>query len=100
MSRRTGHYEPDREAFPAEAYKLKGDRYAIAWRILGWHVEPDADTEWTGIMERTGDVVAVMFGDDFRHLYDPTDFEPLGDLDFCLECGQVGCTHDGRERAS
>lgn len=54
------HYESDATAFPAEAYRLKGDRYAVAWRLLGWHVEPDDDTEWDGLEKRTGQVYDWM----------------------------------------
>ena len=51
MTRR--HYEPDEETFGADAYTVEG--YAgIAWRVWGWETEPDEDTEWTGIEERTG----------------------------------------------
>lgn len=43
-------------------------------------------------------VIVVMVGDDYRHTVDIEDLILLDDLDYCAECGQVGCTHDGRER--
>jgi hypothetical protein len=84
-------YESDDEKFNAPAYKLKGDKYAIAWRIYGWQTEPDEDTEWSGIYNRTGMVIAVMVGDDRKHVYDPDDFEPINEEDYCSGCGQIGC---------
>ena len=90
-------YETDTDAFPADAYTV--DRYVgIAWLVLGWETEPDEDTEWTGYLMRTGNVVCVMIGDDRRHSVEPDDLIALDDLAYCAECGQVGCGHDGRER--
>ena len=43
-------------------------------------------------------VYMVMVGDDHKHLIDKDDIEELGELDYCAECGQIGCTHDGRDR--
>ncbi len=45
-----------------------------------------------------GKAVMVMVGDDKEHLECVEDIEELDDLDYCLECGQIGCTHDGRDR--
>jgi hypothetical protein len=42
--------------------------------------------------------VVVMVGDDQRLTYDMEDLTPLPDEAFCGECGQIGCTHDGKER--
>ena len=25
---------------------------------------------------------------------------PLGELDYCASCGQIGCAHDGRDRGA
>lgn len=90
-------YEPDHESFPAEAYSVEGYR-GVAWRVYGWEVEPDDDTHWSGYEARTGRVVCVMVGDDRRHTFEPDALTPLGELDYCASCGQVGCTHDGRDR--
>lgn len=43
-------------------------------------------------------VVAHMIGDDHPFTFDIEDLEPIGDLDYCAQCGQIGCTHDGRDR--
>jgi hypothetical protein len=46
----------------------------------------------------TGNVILVMVGDDREHSIDPDDVSALGENDYCHECGQIGCTHDGRDR--
>ena len=92
MGRR--HYEQDAETFSADAYAVAGHD-GVAWRVLGWETEPDEDTEWSGYEVRTGQVAAVMVGDDHRYYFDPDDLTPLKREEYCGECGQVGCTHDG-----
>lgn len=94
---RTKHYEEDDTTFPADAYTVRGYR-GIAFYVLGWETAPDADTEWTGIEERTGQVIAIMVGDDHRHVVDPNDLTPIAREAYCGECGQVGCSHDGLDR--
>lgn len=94
---RRPNYEADEATFPADAYAVKGYR-GVAWRVYGWEMQPDEDTEWSGYEERTGKVVAVMVGDDRRFTFDPDELTPLADLDYCAVCGQVGCAHDGRDR--
>lgn len=42
-------------------------------------------------------VVAVMVGDDREHIVDIDDLTPIDEENFCAECGQIGCFHDGRE---
>jgi hypothetical protein len=96
--RRTPHYEDADDTFTADAYTVSGWGRGIAWRVYGWETEPDQDSEWTGEEVRTGRIVVVMIGDDRRFVVDPEDVTPLADLDYCAECGQVGCTHDGRDR--
>lgn len=91
-----GH-EADSETFIADAYSVRGYS-GIAWYVLGWETEPDEDTEWSGMEERTGRVVAIMVGDDSKFSFDEDDVEPLEREDYCGECGQVGCTHDGYDR--
>ncbi len=93
------HYESDDKAFPADAYTVSGYR-GIAWNVMGWEIAPDADTEWSGIEGRTGDVVAVMVGNDRYFTFSPDDVTALDRADYCGSCGQVGCGHDGLERAS
>jgi hypothetical protein len=43
-------------------------------------------------------VFVVMVGDDKRHRVRRDELRRLDELDYCAECGQVGCTHDGRSR--
>ncbi len=43
-------------------------------------------------------VHVVMVGDDRTHVVYRDDLRPLKDADYCHECGQVGCAHDGAER--
>jgi hypothetical protein len=79
--------------------------------VLGWEVEPgaaewydDDAKEWVFDEEpepvRTGRVIVVMIGDDRHHTVDEDDVQPLAREDYCGECGQVGCTHDGLARAA
>lgn len=92
------HYESDDETFSADAYTVA--RYSgIAFRVLGWETEPDEDTEWSGYEVRTGNVVAVMIGDDYHHIVDQDDITPLDRAAYCGECGQIGCGHDGYDRS-
>lgn len=94
------HYVNDETAYPYEnAYAVEGWR-GVAWRVYGWQTAPDEDTEWSGIEERTGLLVCVMIGDDEPHTFEPGEVARLDDDDYCAVCGQIGCTHDGRERAS
>jgi hypothetical protein len=61
--------------------------------------EPDEDTEWTGYEhEDYGLVVCVMVGDDHKFTFDIDDLTPLEREEFCGECGQIGCFHDGLDR--
>lgn len=95
MARNRPSFERDDETFPDEArYRLKRGP-AVAWYIWGWETEPDEDT---GMEVRTGRILATMVGDDRRESFDPEDFEVIGELDYCASCGQIGCTHDARER--
>jgi len=91
------HYESDAESFKADAYTVRGYR-GIAFHVYGWETAPDTDTEWTGIEERTGRVIAVMVGDDAQHAVNLEDIAPLECEAYCGSCGQIGCTHDGLDR--
>ena len=91
-------YAEDEARWPDDArYRLKGFD-GVAWFTLGWEVEPDEDTEWTGIVHRTGRVLAVMVGDDRVESFDPDELVLIGELEYCAVCGQIGCCHDGRIR--
>lgn len=95
MSRGRYHYEAAEEY--SGAYMVKGWR-GVAWRVRGWQTEPDEDTEWSGDENRTGQLVIVMIGDDSQHLVDPEDVQKIERAEYCGECGQIGCSHDGYER--
>jgi uncharacterized protein YlxP (DUF503 family) len=64
----------------------------------------DADIErrrvlWDcSLVSSDSQVRAVMVGDDREHIVDIDDLTELGELDYCAECGQIGCAHDGRDR--
>jgi hypothetical protein len=87
------HYEEDDVAFSEDYYRIAGWG-AIAFRVLGWETKPDEDTDWSGYEVRTGRVLAVMVGDDYRHSVDPDGLTPLASDEFCHSCGQIGCGHN------
>jgi len=89
------NYEADEQAFPAEAYTVRGYS-GVAWRVYGWEVVRTEDTEWDGVEERTGRVLCVMVGDDRRFTFELDELTPLDEQDYCASCGQVGCMQDGK----
>lgn len=91
------NYE-DAPEYDADAYRVEGYG-AVAWYVRGWETEPDEETEWTGIEERTGRLVCVMVGDDKRFTFEPSEVTPINRADYCGECGQIGCTHDAYDRS-
>ena len=95
---RNSNYDEAPE-YPANAYRINGWAAGIAWYVLGWETEPDQDTEWSGIEERTGNLVCRMIGDDRDFSVDPEDVTALERDEYCGECGQVGCCHDGLDRS-
>src|SRR5262245_29002075 len=95
---RRKHYETDDETFNAYAYRVDGYG-GIAWSVLGWETEPDEDTEWSGYEVRTGNVIARMIGDDRNFSFEPEELRPLEREEYCGECGQIGCFHDGLDRS-
>jgi len=79
---------------------------AVSWRLLGWHAEwvpimcyctDDDGNEYeteSGEFEQEADcskVVAVMVGDDRKHIVDRDDIELIPEDSFCRSCGQIGC---------
>jgi len=94
---RRPNYEVDDATFPADAYTVQGYK-GVAWRVYGWELGLDPDGTDPDDMVRSGRVVCVMVGDDRRFKFEPEELTPLDDLDYCASCGQVGCSHDGRER--
>ena len=87
---RRKNYEPAEE-YSADAYAVGGWGKGIAWYVLGWETEPDEDTEWSGIEERTGNLICVMVGDDKQFSIDPSDVTEIDPESICRECGQIGC---------
>jgi hypothetical protein len=85
-------YESDDKTFGADAYKVKGYQ-GIAWNVLGWELEANEDTVWTGEYEQTGKVLAVMVGDDSVFTFEESDLTPIDENAFCHGCGQIGCGH-------
>ena len=87
-------YEVD-PTYNADAYQI--ERHGgIAWHVLGWEVVADEDTEWTGQYVRTGEMLAVMGGDDSVWTFPPDAITPLAEGAYCGGCGQIGCGHGGR----
>jgi len=76
-------------------YSVNGYR-GIAWYLVGPEMVDTEETWWDGCQEPTGNVVCVMVGDDRRFTFNPSELTPLADEDYCSECGQIGCTADGR----
>lgn len=71
----------------------------VAVRMVGPVTVRDDDYDWTGLEHPDENMVrVVMIGDDHEHIVDRADLVPLDSLDYCAECGQVGCTADGRDR--
>ena len=89
---KTKHYE-SAEEYQADAYRIDGWS-GIAWSILGWETEPYEDTERSGYERRTGNLIAVMIGDDREFPVDPDDVSELQPEDYCCVCGQIGCHHN------
>jgi len=92
---------------PGVAFWLSG--YATTWTEESWTLDcpedHDPDHEHEGCcylysepeeVTRDDMVCAVMVGDDRTHLIDVADLILISEEDYCHECGQTGCTADGR----
>jgi len=78
-------------------YTVEGWSGGIAFYLLGPAMIRDSDYEWTGMEYPDPQMVrAVMVGDDKVHTVDKDDLRLIADDDYCHECGQIGCTADGR----
>lgn len=75
--------DDDPELYPHAAI---GD---TAWCDGSCQTETVEDHEW---------VRAVMVGDDRVFEIEVSDLTVIDEDDYCAECGQIGCGHDGRER--
>lgn len=93
-------YDEDPERFPEDVRyreRRKGAA-AVAWTVLGWECETDEDTAWSGCVNRTNTVLAIMVGDDTIHRFEAYDLIPIAREAYCGSCGQIGCCADGLER--
>lgn len=72
-------------------YVAEGWSAGVAWRVTHWETEADEDTEWTGIENPTGLLVAHMVGDDRDFRFEPDQLTPIDEDAYCSCCGQVGC---------
>jgi hypothetical protein len=53
------HYESDDATFNADAYTVRGWGQGIAFYVLGWEIEPDEDTEWSGMALKAEPITEV-----------------------------------------
>jgi len=72
------------------------DFAGVALRLRGPVELYDLETDET--VDDADRVRVVMVGDDREHVVFHEDLRPLDEADYCAECGQIGCTHDGRDR--
>lgn len=75
-------------------YTVDGFHSGIAFYLIGYHVEyGDVIDDWEEAeeIEDRDRVVAVMVGDDRRHIIDVSDLKLLEEDAYCSCCGQVGC---------
>jgi hypothetical protein len=83
------------------AVKVKGWK-GVAFNVLGPEmVEQDPENAWwTGgeLAPHECNVRVVMVGDNKVHIVDKDDCTEIPEEDYCHECGQIGCTHDGLDR--
>jgi hypothetical protein len=93
------HYETDIPDPYPDAVSIPSIVNGVAWYVMGWQTEPDEDTEWTGIENRTGQMVVKMVGDDTHYLCEPDEIIQIEREDYCSVCGQMGCSHDGYDRS-
>lgn len=70
---------------PIMCYLLDGD---------GNEVEQESG-EYDQVEDRDN-VIAVMIGDDRKHIVAVEDLTEINEEQFCHSCGQIGCQHDGR----
>jgi len=80
------------------AVRIKGWS-GVAFRILGPEMTEVEDELGYPDLEPSQDRVRVrMVGDDKVHIVDKDDCTEIPEEDYCHECGQIGCTHDGLDR--
>ena len=86
-----------------KAYRVKSFQ-GVACRIVGYPQRleyndfADEGGDWEDDVD-CGDVLVCMVGDDANHRVPLSSCEVINDLDYCGVCGQIGCSHDGRDRS-
>ncbi len=104
------------DSYP-DAVAISSQCAGVAWWVRGWETEQiedwsfweavadedgedavpdDAEPDW--LTCRTGMLVCTMVGDDALFLIDPDDVQQIAREDYCGQCGQLGCHHDGLSR--
>lgn len=82
------------------AVRVKGWK-GVAFKVLGPEmIEVDCLNSHTDYELRPHEhnMRVVMVGDDKVHIVDKDDCTEIPEEDYCHECGQIGCTHDGLDR--
>ena len=78
-------------AFWLKGYPKKLVQYwALEEDEYGQEIEYPLEEEWIDDLE-SGQIIAVMVGDDMEHIVSVSDLEELSEDDFCSCCGQIGC---------
>ena len=82
---------------PGIAFYLVG--YVTEWQEYVVDVYDDYDdvfilTDFEEVEDRNR-VIAIMVGDDYKHIVDVDDLTKIDDDDYCSGCGQIGCGHGG-----
>lgn len=93
------------EGYGGIAFYLLG--YDTEWTSEEWIYcgEGDPDEESSYLysepeeIENRDRVRAIMVGDDRVFTFDVDDLTVISEDGYCSECGQIGCTADGRERS-
>jgi hypothetical protein len=82
-------YEDDE--FVDDEFKPEGDLFGkiVDFSGVAARVVHDDGEVWATV---------VMIGDDRKHQVDRDSIKEIPREDYCMECGQVGCAHDGYDR--
>lgn len=95
MSKQTATPELDLKAH----YAVRNYR-GFAFYLRGYvklQVPPEIEGDEPEEVEDRSQVIAVMVGDDRKHIIEVDDLRLLGEDEFCHTCGQIGCGCDVRE---
>lgn len=101
--------DPDVTSLVPDGWKmLESKRNPVQWagRLYAVDGLPGLAYTFRGFVEapdyaESGEIddtqaVVVAVGDDYRHVVSTEDLSVLPDGAACGQCGQLGCTHDGR----